>query len=1302
MWRYHKTAVLLTIVAVLVCGQDNEPLTPDDGSGQSGGDLLPTELVIDCKPVSCNLSDIAREVNQLVDATSVTITISARTLTLRRTANFNQPMLTSVTILGSHSMITCITEKEVGLEFNSIGNVHMENLTLSQCGSSMRVSKNTSIMSAVHIRRSGDVVLKNVVISHSNGSGLNMQQPRGNVAVQNCNFTNNTIRDDHNLRQRRILGGNGVILYIKTGTPQDYQFTDCKFAWNMANSVTYNFILSASTEEQRARERGRGGGMVITVNSVSIGQRISIINSEFEENNAFLGAGLSAEIEGRGRDNMLNLTGTKFTRNGCRGSIGIGGGVYLSYEHLSNDSSYLNYSMYLERVQFRSNCAHLGGGAYFFSDRTDKSSSTSNTLRFVECTWENNGANTGSAVDLGPNFFVRSAMGYLPTPEFRDCTFADNAILTDDSAGQSHGWGTLHSSLISIKFMSSVTFARNTGSAIIIVNGIADFQHCDANFTGNLGTQGGAIFLIGTASMVVGADHTYRFVRNRAIDKGGAIHLYLVDDTDFVVSRSCFIQYKDKNCSDCIIPSERWDATLIFEGNSAPQAGHSIFATSVTPCQVVTSDEGGSRRYLTIPEDKIFQPQGIRILDSNDTGHIATEGSTFKMSSDTLQVIPGRVHDLNVKLLDDFGNAVRGTLVTYLRNSSNSDIEIDSEFSCTTDHTIRLRGAEETEGELMVQTIGSRKIAVALNVQLVPCPPAFNLQEEQCRCDDNNYVGIENCNEGDYSTYLTQGFWAGYVSIPEGHEQELATSICPAGFCTYNDTTPTLGVVTLPTNRSKLEEAICGRHRRGWLCGECSEGYTTHYHSRNLECCEASPVSCKLGWLFYVLSELVPVTLLFLFVLAFNINFNTGAVNGFILFSQLLDTMQIDASGVIKFNPHIAILSRGYQIVYGFFNLELFTIRGLSFCIWEQASSLDMLAFKYVTVCYSLVLVISVILFMRYSAARCFGKYYSITALRNSIIHGLSGFLVLCYSQCIKISFSLLYSQELSTARAHSDREFNRVFFNGNIRHLSPQHLPYAIPAVFVLVLVGVVPPLVLFGHPLLNRLVIQLKLEKSWLAHCLKGTSRLKPFFDSFQGCFKDDFRCFAGVYFFYRWPAVITYAVLFQFSLFYTMLQALLVAMLLVHSIVQPYQKRWHNVLDALLLANLIVINGITTLLYYWTRVDVGRNAQTIAWRTDILGGIQLVLIYLPLLYILLYVLARVLGKTLCKGVREQPAKEDFVLRKIGKRLYRLSASGESEWECAEDNLPYRLVGREEDNPFEQSTEKLEETESAKDTYF
>ena len=132
---------------------------------------------------------------------------------------------------------------------------------------------------------------------------------------------------------------------------------------------------------------------------------------------------------------------------------------------------------------------------------------------------------------------------------------------------------------------------------------------------------------------------------------------------------------------------------------------------------------------------------------------------------------------------------------------------------------------------------------------------------------------------------------------------------------------------------------------------------------------------------------------------------------------------------------------------------------------------------------------------------------------------------------------------------------------------------------------------------------------------------SSLKPLIDTFQGCFKDNVRFFAGLYFLYRFILLLFDVFIDSFSKFYTAVEALFITIALLHTIFQPYAQRWHNIVDALLFADLALINVITLAHYSLFRTSVGRQAVI-----DLIGpsvAIQLLLIYLPFIVMTLYVL-------------------------------------------------------------------------------
>ena len=204
-----------------------------------------------------------------------------------------------------------------------------------------------------------------------------------------------------------------------------------------------------------------------------------------------------------------------------------------------------------------------------------------------------------------------------------------------------------------------------------------------------------------------------------------------------------------------------------------------------------------------------------------------------------------------------------------------------------------------------------------------------------------------------------------------------------------------------------------------------------------------------------------------------------------------------------------------------------------------------------------------------------------------------------------------------------------RVWLSGEVEIFSNEHLPYAFPALLCLLTLGSIPPVLLLVYPLNSKVTAKIKevfhLEFNNSSHPKifhfsgKLSLMLKPFLDTFQGCFKDHLRFFAGLYFIYRWVGLLVYAISPNLSGFYATLQAVLTFILMLHAIAQPYENRWHNVVDSLLLADLTLINGFTGFNYYYTRVTANevRNQQVL----DATSSIQLILIYLPILSMAVY---------------------------------------------------------------------------------
>ena len=1297
-------AIICSFLCLLPGAVQQLPWSDSTGSGEEAVTLR-LNFTIECDPqvnLSCqgsSLEQIAKDVMietaQNETKAQVMINIQISMLTITKRINFSG--IDSLSIKGDNSIIDC-TSKRAGVVFSDIASLELNNITVMNCGAEVHTGF-TEFSSAISLVRCKDVSAYHLMITKNRGVGMIIiDHYGGRIVVNSSNFTENTLpfRDPS---YQNLQGGGGIFIgdfEQDPPSPISIHFTNCLFEKNIPFTRSYNFLYTDDLGEA-ARGNGRGGGLYMALERSLTDVYVSITNSNFTGNQGFLGGGLSIEIEGAVRSYTENVTvileNCMFERNGCNefSAIGLGGGAHLTFNTFNRPK--LNSSKYiLTNVSFIDNCAELGGGVYFFSNHEQNPLTMQQTLLFDKCTFRHNHAHTGSAVDITPNIFDRFTSGFLVVPVFRDCIFADNTVVVNSQNLQTtRGIGTVYTSLYNIKFDGYNQFMNNFGTALNVVNSIADFSNSSALFINNIGVQGGAVALIGLSAMKVGLNLNYNFLNNVAQDRGGAIYAQFIDNHDFTISRSCFVQYADGEDSTRYIPFVEFNANITFTGNRAKAgAGHAIYATSFHPCRVVSNSTGVRRRYTLVNVTDVFAIRGME-FDENPKfqPQVVTDGAELSSSrydeQSPLEIIPGEEHEHQLRLFDDMGNLVNESLTATV---SNNEVSV---FSTCLGRYVTLNGASGQRTNLSLQTHPPRQSYIEIEVELAECPPGFiSNRGEECTCNSHAYVGLIKCDTNILHSYIMRGFWIGQLNDPSG-SRELATGLCPVRYCNYdNQYNEADSAVRLPQRIEQLDRAICGEARTGVLCGKCREGFTTYFHSPHYQCNLQNTTLCKVGWLFYILSELVPVTVVFITVLALNISFTSGAINGFILFSQLIHSLKIDESSLLTFPRGIKVMMYIYEVIYGFFNMDFFNVDALSYCLWPNATALDMIAIKYITIIYVLFLIFGVIWIANRCGGRCFGKWCRITTLKSSVIHGMTAFLIICYAQSLKVSLTLLTSYSYILQRGSTLEVRRIVYLNGNLFFFRGWHLLYAIPAIFFLLTIGVFPPVLLLAYPFFNKVLAFCGWEESKGIKVISRKLRiisLKPLLDSFQGSFKDNLRFFAGLYFLYRWIGLILDATYSNYGIFYTVVGISLLVILALHAICQPYIERIHNVIDTLLFADLAIINALSFANYY---ISQSTGDLSII---KTLASIQLILIYLPIVSVAVGALI-FNCKCICrKGQGGQSQSEEagdngqkiFKMKPLVRHLKSTSVSTTLN---DEEELPYRLVAGDMDsNHFETS---------------
>ena len=1122
--------------------------------------------------------------------------------------------------------------QNAGLYMANILDLRLTNFTLSHCGAVFNSSStNTSSYTSYKFNVSMYIInVTNLAVHSANfhsstGMGLAVYDTNGNISIINSDFINNQIPQSESTH----LGGGGMLLHYSYCTPgltncdpstnmrnrdSTILIDGCNFIGNRANN-TYTLKSFNRQRGNSAMTLGNGGALGITFAGSSHSNNLTLQNLVFHNNFGHFGGAISVQFIDNANSNNFSMANTHMESNRAvkdGGALRIGFEFYKCEHNPCVSDNYVNVT----NVTFLSNRAKWGGAVECFSSRTENTSCCNNKMKFNNCTWELNYARLGAAMDVAPDAFTNlQTSGRLPTLVIKESVFVKNSLITSQSEILT---GVLNICMYNVQLDSFVRFERNHGTALygsdsVIVIG----RDTQVNFMSNIATtSGGGMALVGSSVLHTHTGSHLYFTNNTALEFGGAIYYYSTNPSIFIYSHGCFIQNADSTAQ----PTNWSNVTFYFANNTATEYGSAIYADTLFPCarQYGYDNNGKLGDMFSEPTFQYYNQSGSSI-------------STFPHRLDfnpqtllPLEVAPGQIFPTGISALDELNQTVTTILHASIVDGSEN-ASINPVYSYTVNGTIQVSGTPSKHPiNISLHTISLAHIEKKIQITLTNCPPGYNFNNNtspshsSCVCSANGdskqkYDGILRCNNTAFKAILKAGYWAGC----QDDHNEIITGLCPIGFC--NQTTEDL---ELPHACSDLNGTLCGqKNRTGRLCGECVKNYTVHYHSKHYTCGD-----CKypeLGPVFYVLSELLPLTLLFAVIVIFGISFTSGPANSFIFFAQVLNFFSVTytQSGTYK------TLTNIYQFIFGIFNFEFFTLESdqLSFCLWKNASVLDMLVFKYITTTYAMVVLLIFILAVTFipRCYSCMQRFVFKHTITSSLIEAISALLIISYAQCANVSFQILDSETLKGKGLHSNMKV--VSLNGSVEYFHREHLPYAIPAIFVLVLT-IIPPSLFILHPALTKLCGKYgpsmgykRDEEHDYVHCIsKWNSRMKPFLDSFQGCFKDNCRYFAGLYFVYRLAISMTFALSDNGMVeLYVILEVIVIVMLALHSIMQPYRNPFYNILDAAIFADLAIINGLSIYNFYLSQYSDNSTEML-----KVTTYIQVVLIYLPLVYMTIMV--------------------------------------------------------------------------------
>ena len=566
-------------------------------------------------------------------------------------------------------------------------------------------------------------------------------------------------------------------------------------------------------------------------------------------------------------------------------------------------------------------------------------------------------------------------------------------------------------------------------------------------------------------------------------------------------------------------------------------------------------------------------------FESTDINSPVKGDVNFVFNNGTTNLFPGQQIQLEADMKDFFGNPGKAIVRVYLHPHNTEYYLMGSTQFTLQDGMNRpnlaVFGPEPADNSSVFSfetaALDQQSSGVSQNVSLyiVKCPLGYNSSPKNCTCSE----GVE-CDDFTGSTCIPKGDWFG--NFPDNSSSSVLLT-CSSGYCSnIGDCEP----CTVQGDYCTLSDTQCIQSRVGPMCLECPEGFS--YTFGAIRC--ANDKYCQIPGLlislFIIIYCILSFALLFI-VMKVTKGTTLGALFSFVYYFSIIDLVL--PPSIVDNN----VLSIVY-VIQSFTQLNPNFLGLVPICIAKDASILVLQYLLYLSPVVIWVIVIVLVLCSR----RC-SKHVKFND--RTPITVISLLILLTFTAFTKTSFNILLPVEFQGVNGtYVNIAPNQRYFT------SADHQIFVVIAVTVLVL-GVLPfTSFLFLVPFLSH-------------HC--NMTRIKPFLDEFQACYKDEYRWMAGFYFLCRIPY-------FLFQLFHTVLveeyiaQFLSLGILLFHVMLQPYKTKRLNITDTILLADILCFS----LLYGNTAEVFFRQVPSI-----IRDVIAYVLILLPIVLIVLLFLIR-----------------------------------------------------------------------------
>ena len=433
-------------------------------------------------------------------------------------------------------------------------------------------------------------------------------------------------------------------------------------------------------------------------------------------------------------------------------------------------------------------------------------------------------------------------------------------------------------------------------------------------------------------------------------------------------------------------------------------------------------------------------------------------------------------------------------------------------------------------------------------VRQLLCPLGFTKEDGICRCYPSfKQFGITDCNINNQTILRPTNIWISATSYSSYH----ISLHCPFYYCI-----PYSFYLNL-----SIPDSQCQFNRSGVLCGQCQIGLSTVFGSSNCR-------HCSSVYFLLIIPIAIAGIVLVLVLFFFNLTVTDGAINGFILYANIVSINSV------TFFPYDQ--STFAYVFISLANLDL----GIQTCFYngmdDYAKMWLQLAFPF----YLIFIATTLIMASRYS-----NRIQKVTAQRALPV--LATLFLLSYTKILRIISVVL-------------------FFYSSITHLPTKHTRYVWSIDPNVPLFGVKYTFLFIVCAILFLILVPFNaiLLFTKILSKFKIVTKFRPLLDAYQGPYKIKFYYWTGL-------QLLSRAIFYGLSsldskINFTAGLIFLGIANIVHAYNQPFKTMVKNILESLFIINLL---GLHTFILSYDQNDV--NKVTAVNILIIVAAIKLLLI-------------------------------------------------------------------------------------------